>query len=207
MGVIPLIAREPLGYAEFGGRPALLSAVGALRSAGVEPVLVVTGSGGGSRAEAALRGCRPAVEQVECPEQSARLGELVAAARVAVIHDPLCPLVSPAAIRETLGGWAPGTASVSVLPVVDTVKATRGGLVRETVNRDVLRIVSSPVVLSGALLCEVTDLTAALSRPTSLVEWLRSRCQVRLVTAPPASQRVEDLSSLDVLSAMGAVTG
>jgi 2-C-methyl-D-erythritol 4-phosphate cytidylyltransferase len=207
VGVIPLIARESLGYAELGGAALFVSAVSALRSAGVEPVLVVAGSGGRARATAALRGLDPAVELVECPEQAVLLHETVSSARTVVIHDPLCPLVSPAAIREAVSDWVPGTASVCVLPVLDTVKAARDGLVLETVDRDALRIVGSPVVVPGALLGEVADLTAALSRPTGLVEWLQGRCPVSLVAAPLASQRVEDVSSLEVLSALGAVTG
>jgi 2-C-methyl-D-erythritol 4-phosphate cytidylyltransferase len=207
MGVVPLIDRDPLAYAVLAGRALLLSAAATLTSAGAEPVIVVAGSGGLSRAGDALREYEQLADLVECPEQDSIFRERASAARVVVIHDPLCPLVTPTGIRAAVRGWVPGTATVSVRPVVDTVKAARDGEIRETVDRDSFRIVSSPVVLSGALLAKAPDVTTVLGRPAALVEWLRTRCAVTLATAPPASQRVEDLSSLDVLAAMGAVSG
>jgi 2-C-methyl-D-erythritol 4-phosphate cytidylyltransferase len=207
IGVVPLISRERLAYAVLGGRTLLLTAAATLTSAGAERVIVVAASGQRSRTADAFRDIEQLADLVECPEQDSVLRETASAARVIVIHDPLCPLVTPAEIRTALHGWVPGTATVLVRPVIDTVKAARDGVICETVDRESLRIVSSPVVLSGALLAEAPDLTTVLGRPAALVELLRARCPVTLATAPPASQRVEDLSSLDVLAAMSAVSG
>lgn len=207
IGVVPLLDREPLAYAVLGGTALLLSAAATLTSAGAQPVFFVAASGGRSRARDAVGEHAPLADLVECPEQDDVLHEAASTARVVVIHDPLCPLVAPAEIRAALRGWAPGTATVSVRPVVDTVKAARDGVICETLDRDALRIVVSPIVLSGAQLAEAPDLATVLGQPAALVEWLRTRCPVTLSTAPPASQRVEDRSSLDVLAALSAVSG
>jgi 2-C-methyl-D-erythritol 4-phosphate cytidylyltransferase len=148
----------------------------------------------------------PAVELVECPDGESDVRESVSAGDIVVVHEPLCPLVPASVLRQAVDRWETGTASVAVLDVVDTIKATRDGVVRSTLDRSALRIVGSPVVLSGALLHDLPDLTAALSRPASLVATLAGRCPLRMTAASPLSMRAEDASSLRVLAAFGALT-
>jgi 2-C-methyl-D-erythritol 4-phosphate cytidylyltransferase len=192
-------------YATFRERPLFLSAVGALSAAGVRRVVMLAAPGQLAHAAEALRGSS-AVELVECPDGEGHVGESVSVGDIVVVHEPLCPLVPASVLRHAVERWEPGTASVAVLDVVDTVKATRDGVVRSTLDRSALRIVSSPVVLSGALLQDVPELTAALSRPASLVAELAGRCPLRITAASPLSMRVEDASSLRVLAAFGALT-
>ena len=68
---------------------------------------------------------------------------------VLVVHDPCCPMVSPTTLRQVADRAAaePGTVVVASSLVTDTVKRVAAGVVQETVDRDLLRTVSSPVAL------------------------------------------------------------
>jgi 2-C-methyl-D-erythritol 4-phosphate cytidylyltransferase len=205
VGLVPLVGREPVACATFRERPLVLSAVDSLSASGVRRVVVMAAGEQLASAAEALRGS-PAVELVECPDGESHVRESVSAGDIVVVHEPLCPLVPASVLRHGVDRWEAGTASVAVIDVVDTVKATRDGVVRSTLDRGALRIVASPVVLSGALLQDLPDLTAALSRPASLVAELAGRCPLRMTTASPLAIRVEDASSLRVLAAFGALT-
>jgi hypothetical protein len=203
LGLVPLLDRGTLPSADFEGSALFLPAVDALSSAFSDRVLVLADAGQAPVAREALRGHHSGVEVVECPEAESRVREAVAAAEVVVIHDPLCPLVAAAVLRDAVSAWEPGTASVSVLRLVDTVKAVADGLVTETLDRDAFRVVGSPVVVSAGVVRAMPDLTQALGRPAGLVEWLRTQCPVVLTPASPVAQRAEDVSSLSVLSSAG----
>jgi 2-C-methyl-D-erythritol 4-phosphate cytidylyltransferase len=198
LGVVPLVERGPLVFARFRGRALFLSAVDALSAAGAEPIMVLVGPGDLSRAEHELA-AYPAVELVEGPAEHTRVADAASASQVAVIHDPLCPLVSAPALRRMLRSREPATVTLCVLALVDSVKAVREGFVEESLDRDSLRVLSSPLIMPADLLREVPDLGATLSRPTALAEWLDGRSAVHLALAPLMSQRAEDLSSLAVL--------
>jgi 2-C-methyl-D-erythritol 4-phosphate cytidylyltransferase len=204
VGLVPLLGREPIARATFRERPLVLSAVDALSAAGVRRVVVLAAAEQLASAAEALRGSL-AVELVECPGGESDVRESVSEGDIVVVHEPLCPLVPASVLRHAVDRWEAGTASVAVLEVIDTVKATRDGVVGSTLDRSALRIVASPVVLSGALLHDLPDLTAALSRPASLVAALAGRCPLRMTAASPMSMRVEDASSLRVLAAFGAL--
>jgi 2-C-methyl-D-erythritol 4-phosphate cytidylyltransferase len=205
VGLVPLVGREPVVRATFRERPLVLSAVAAMSAAGLRRVVVLAAAEQLASTAEALRES-PAVELVECPDGDSDVRESVSAGDVVVVHEPLCPLVPASVLRHAVDRWEAGTASVAVVDVVDTVKATRDGVVSSTLDRSALRIVGSPVVLSGALLHGLPDLTAALSRPASLVAMLAGRCPLRMTAASPLSMRVEDASSLRVLAAFGALT-
>jgi 2-C-methyl-D-erythritol 4-phosphate cytidylyltransferase len=196
-----LLGREPVVSATLGSQPVFLHAVDALLQSGAHTVLVLAAADQLASAAEALRG-RPAVELVECPAGESRVRQAISAGQV-VVHDPLCPLVPASVLRAAVDRWEPGTASVAVLDLVDTVKTTRDEVVRSTLDRGSLRSVGSPVVLPGALLNECADLTAILSRPAALVAALAGSCPVRFVTASPLSIRAEDASSLRVLASYG----
>jgi hypothetical protein len=205
VGLVPLVGREPVVGSPFREHPLVVSAVDALSAAGVRRLVVLAAAEQLASAAEALRGS-PEVELVECPEGESQIRGSVSAGDIVVVHEPLCPLVPASVLRHAVARWEAGTASVAVLDVVDTVKATRDGLVRSTLDRSALRIVASPVVLSGAVLKDLPDLTGALSRPASLVAAIAGRSALRITAASPLSMRVEDATSLRVLTAFGAVT-
>ena len=118
-----------------------------------------------------------------------------------VLHDPLCPMTPAAFIAGCVArAVETGRIVVGVRPVTDTVKSVDGGAVGETVDRDGLRAVVSPIVLPA-------DVVAALDGvPTAdfsmLVEWLRGAHPVELVDAPPEARRVATEQDLRLLEAL-----
>ena len=121
------------------------------------------------------------------------------------VHDPLCPMTPPAFIAHCVSRAVEGACVVvGVRPVTDTVKVVADGLVGETVDRDGLVAVASPVVLPPEVVASMDEL------PThdlvELVAALRSRYPVELVEAPPAARRVgseEDVRVLEALTVDG----
>lgn len=202
---MPLLGRSPLACRSYDGRALFLSAVDALATVAHPPVVVLSDDVQAAHAGDALARYSFVVDLAEIPRDEDRLRAVAGNAGVVVLHDPLCPLVSPASLRQLLRTWVPGTATVAVRPVVDTVKAASGGVISGTVDRDGLRIVTSPIVLPAALFCDVPDLSETLGDFGTLVQWLRSRCAVVLPVAPSASRRIEDVSSMRLVSAIDAV--
>src|SRR4051812_13993166 len=118
-----------------------------------------------------------------------------------VLHDPLCPMTPPEFIAGCVArALARDCVVVGVRPVTDTVKVVRDGLVGDTVDRDELVAVASPVVLPAAVVAALDGL--ASHDFVQLVAALRSRFPVELVEAPPAARRVGSLEDLAVLEAL-----
>jgi 2-C-methyl-D-erythritol 4-phosphate cytidylyltransferase len=121
-----------------------------------------------------------------------------------VLHDSLCPMTPPdfiaACVRRAVDE---GVVVVGVRPVTDTVKVLHDGLVGETLDRDSLALVASPVVVPATVAAEHTDLLddAALDLAT-LTDALRARTTVVLVDAPPTAARVAGAADLRVLEAL-----
>jgi 2-C-methyl-D-erythritol 4-phosphate cytidylyltransferase len=120
---------------------------------------------------------------------------------VVVLHDTLCPLTPPAFLAEIADGIAGSTVRVGVRPVTDTIKTSTEEQVGETVDRDALWTVTSPVVL-GAQVVAALDAWPDGGDFAALVERLREQFDLEPVTAPPLGRRVEDESDLAVLAAM-----
>lgn len=124
--------------------------------------------------------------------------EVVEAGAPVVLHDPLCPATPAAFIAECVErARATGRVVVGVRPVTDTVKQVSAGLVGETVDRDGLRAVCSPLVLPAAV-------AAAMGEPpgfdlAALVTRLAPDHEVELVEAPPRARRVHDLDDVRLL--------
>jgi hypothetical protein len=124
--------------------------------------------------------------------------------RPLVLHDPLCPLTPVAFLRQAVAtALSEEVVVVGVHSVTDTVKRVDAGVVGETVDREALWSVTSPVVLPASVVSALEawphadDLTALVGR-------LRSTWQVRFLEAPVLGRRVEDASSLRLLEALAA---
>lgn len=118
-----------------------------------------------------------------------------------VLHDTLCPMTPAAFIAGCVArAVETGRIVVGVRPVTDTVKAVGDGAVGETVDRDGLRAVVSPIVLPGGVVAALDGL------PTTdfavLVEWLRGAHPVELVDAPPEARRVATEDDVRLLEAL-----
>jgi 2-C-methyl-D-erythritol 4-phosphate cytidylyltransferase len=145
------------------------------------------------------------VDVVELPRDESLMRAAAAGADVVVIHDPLCPGVSTASMRWLIEFWSPGTVTVAVRPVVDTVKAVDDGVVAGTLNREGLRMISSPLVMPADRIAAMPQLVERLADLASLVATLRRACEMVLVPVDPSSGRIQDPSSVALLEALDAV--
>jgi 2-C-methyl-D-erythritol 4-phosphate cytidylyltransferase len=121
-----------------------------------------------------------------------------------VLHDALCPMTPPEFLAACVRRAVDEDAVVAgVRPVTDTVKVLHDGLVGETVDREELVRIASPVVVPAGLIDDVADLVAdpALDL-TALVEQLRARTPVLLADAPPEAMRVAGPEDIRVLEAL-----
>lgn len=75
----------------------------------------------------------------------AGLAVVPAGAEIVVVHDAARPLATPALFRAVIGAVEAGAdGAVPALPVTDTVKRVRGGVVVEPIDRDGLVRVQTP---------------------------------------------------------------
>ncbi len=89
---------------------------------------------------------------------------------------------------------------VGCRPVTDTIKTVAADRVGETVDRESLVAVTSPVVLSAEAVAAL-DGWPDLADFAALVTSLRSRFPVELLEAPSLGRRVEDESAVVLLEA------
>jgi 2-C-methyl-D-erythritol 4-phosphate cytidylyltransferase len=121
-----------------------------------------------------------------------------------VLHDPLCPMTPPAFLAACVDRSIEEDAVVvGVRPVTDTVKVVADGFLGETVDRDGLVAVCSPVVLPPDVVADLAD-----GLPTTdlvaLLALLRERYPDRVVLAeaPAAARRVASPADVRVLEAL-----
>lgn len=118
-----------------------------------------------------------------------------------VLHDALCPMVPAEFIEACLAhAVATGRIVVGVRPVTDTVKRVSDDGVGETLDRDDLRAVASPIVLPADVVGSLSGLPT--TDFAALVEWLRDAHPVELVEAPPSGRRVADEADVRLLEAL-----
>lgn len=118
-----------------------------------------------------------------------------------VLHDALCPMAPPAYLASCVErAVSRGCVVVGVRPATDTIKAVADGVVGETVDRDGLVVVASPVVLPPEVVAALEGLPS--TDFVTLVGELRRRFPVELVQAPPEARRVGSEDDVRVLEAL-----
>ncbi len=173
MGQVPTTGRGSMPFALLDGEPLVALASFALEDAGVELV-----------------------------EFHVELARLRDRDRPLVVHDPLCPLTPASFIREAVGLCVgEDVVVVGVHPVTDTVKRVENGVVGDTVDREGLWTVTSPVVLPASVVVQLDRWPDADDVP-ALVRSLRETAEVHFLEAPPLGRRVDDESSLVLLAAL-----
>ncbi len=121
--------------------------------------------------------------------------------RPLVLHDPLCPMTPPDFIAECVRiAVARDVVTVGVRPVTDTVKRVVEGRLGQTVDRDALAAVCSPVVLPARVVA--TFSACPTGDFAELVADLRSSYDVVLVDAPGSARRVASDEDIRVLEAL-----
>jgi len=118
---------------------------------------------------------------------------------VVLVHDAARPLVDVALVEAVAREAAGAGAALPVLPVVDTVKRVRDGLVVETLDRGELGAAQTPQGFRFALLVEAYE-AAARDRVTLTDEAMaveRLGAPVRAVPGSPRNRKIttpEDLA-------------
>lgn len=166
LGGEPMIARTVRAFQQCGAiadivivtRPDLIRPISAL-CAQMDKVRMVV-AGGQSRQESVALGLNALPKGVE----------------LAAIHDGARPLITDAVIDRTVRAANSYGAAAPAVPVKDTIKVVRGGLVTDTPDRASLQAVQTPQVfdfdlLRGALKKAAED-AAAVTDDCSAVERL-----------------------------------
>jgi 2-C-methyl-D-erythritol 4-phosphate cytidylyltransferase len=168
VGIVPVEGRGSLPFALLDGEPLVAVASWALGEA-----------------------------EVELLDFTTAWVDVQARAAAVVVHDPLCPGTPPEFLTRAVEA-ADGTVVVGIRPVTDTVKRVADGVVGETVDRDGLFVVASPVVLPAAVVASLPELPP-LEDLAALVALLREDREVTYMEAPPEARRVADESDLLLL--------
>jgi 2-C-methyl-D-erythritol 4-phosphate cytidylyltransferase/2-C-methyl-D-erythritol 2,4-cyclodiphosphate synthase len=159
---------RPKAFVPIGDRSILsLAATAAAASSKVDRLVVVVPEGWQELAEDSL-------EDVGCPalvvvggrtrqESVARALDAVGSeVRVIVVHDAARPFASPelfTAVIGELGEDAPGV--VPVVPVTDTVKTLRDGMITGTLDREQLGLAQTPQAFRASVLRVAHERAAA----------------------------------------------
>ncbi|HET8616667.1 MAG TPA: 2-C-methyl-D-erythritol 4-phosphate cytidylyltransferase [Actinomycetales bacterium] len=216
--VVPVLPYEdeaagsPLATTHLHGRPLFAHAVSTVHEAAGRDVLVTAPVGAGSAVSAALgdTGARvvegggslgACLQRVLADVSSEGRPQLL------VVHDPRCPLVPAAFLREVVDRATarPYDVTVATRPMTDTVKSVVDGVVRATVDRDRLVVLTSPLVVPVDVLAPLSDEPAlrACVDVEDLVLLARSAgAAVHWVPAPSLAWRVDDVSSVSVLESV-----
>ncbi len=118
-----------------------------------------------------------------------------------VLHDSLCPMTPATFIAECLRrALADDAVVVATRPVTDTVKVVTHSVVGDTVDRDGLVMIASPVVLPPSVVATMTEQPS--NDLSVLVAELARTHQVLLVAAPAQAGRVSSTEDVLVLEAL-----
>lgn len=129
---------------------------------------------------------------------------LVESREPVVLHDALCPLTPPAFIAGLVRECQDtGEVLLGVRPVTDTVKVVSGGLTGETVDRDGLLAVASPLVLPPDVVAQMADWPGS-DLGAAAAALAAAGHRVRTVTAPSEGRRVDSLEGVRLLEALDA---
>lgn len=172
LGRTPMVARTAAAFQNCDAiaeivivtRPDLICPISAL-CAGMDKVRAVV-AGGSSRQESVWLGLNALSEDIQ----------------LAAIHDGARPLVSNLVIDRTVRAANSYGAAAPAVPVKDTIKVVKGGLVEKTPDRATLQAVQTPQVfdfdlLRGALK-KAEEEKAAVTDDCSAVERLGMKVKI-----------------------------
>lgn len=202
-------ADRPKAFAPLGGRPLLAESLERLEASAWVDAIVVAAPAGWEEPAILLAeelGCGKVARAVTggaARGESVRiaLDEVPEDAAAVVVHDAARPLLPEVVLERVLGALAEGwDGAVPALPVADTVKRVRDGVVAATLARDELVSVQTPQAFVASLFreaCASGDVAAA-SDCASLVEARGGR--VRVVEGDPRLLKVTDARDLELVT-------
>ena len=179
---------RPKAFAGLGGRPLLAESLDRLDRCELIDAIVVAAPRGWEEPAILLAEELAASKVVACvaggdtraESVAAALAEVPEEALVVLVHDAARPLVDDAVVERLLAPLGEGfDGVVPVLPVADTLKRVRGGVVEETVDRTGLAAAQTPQAFLAPVLRRafMGDLTGATDC-ASLVERVGGRIAV-----------------------------
>ncbi|MBC2932768.1 2-C-methyl-D-erythritol 4-phosphate cytidylyltransferase [Nocardioides sp. zg-1228] len=127
---------------------------------------------------------------------------VVESGRDVVLHDALCPMTPPDFIDACLQRARESDHPVvGTRPVTDTVKVVSDGVVGQTLDRDSLVAVASPLVIPAAVLASLPRRPASdLARAVADLE--AAGHPVEALQAPPEGRRVSSPDDVRLLAAL-----
>ncbi len=139
---------------------------------------------------------------VDIADASVPWSGLVESGEDLVLHDSLCPMTPPSFIaacvtraRET------GAAVVGVRPVTDTVKSLADGFVGETVDRESLVAIVSPLVVPAAMVAALAG-SPDIDLARAVRDLAAAGHRVETALAPPEARKVSSVEDVRLLEAL-----
>ena len=194
-------AGRPKAFVVLAGRPMLEWSLDALRTAGIQHIVVAAPPEATSAGEVLVAAGHevalgPGV--VAVVGGATRSASVRAAVRAAppgdvVVHDAARPLVTPGHFTAALAALADADCAIAAAPVTDTVKeAGEDRLVTATLDRSRLWAIQTPQAFRRAALERALavgdDVLAQATDDAWLVE--RTGCTVRVVESTPANRKI-----------------
>ena len=161
-------------YERIDGIPLIARTLMALeRAPVVDEIILVTWESGLERMVSVCRTFAPRrVRKVVCARSQgctallAGVHECDPAAEFIAIHDPLCPFVTAAVLEEVLQMARKKGAATVAVPVRDTIKIVRDGVIQSTPDRRSLYTLQSPQVVESSLLKATLEQAVAQGKTT-----------------------------------------
>ena len=199
---------RPKAFAGLGGRPLLAESLDRLDRCELVDAIVVAAPPGWEEPAILLAEELAATKVVACVTGGATRADSVASALaevpdgalVVLVHDAARPLVDDSLVERLLGRLGEGfDGAVPALPVADTLKRVRGGVVAGTVDRTELVTAQTPqAFLAPALrkafageLAEATDCSSLVERSGGRVGVVDGEPRLLKITTPADLALVE----------------
>ncbi len=189
--------RTPKAFVALGGRPLLVhAALAALACPAIGSIVVAAPEGLEDLAHAMLEGVGAhAVVTGGATRQGsvrAALEVVPPEAEAIVCHDAARPFARPELFTAVLSALQDADGAVPVLPVPDTVKRVRGGIVLGTESREELALAQTPQAFSASALREAhrraVEAGVDLTDDAAVLEWAGFR--VRAIPGDPANFKI-----------------
>lgn len=192
---------------EVGGVPAIVRALTPFQEApSVSEIVIVTRTElvadvAGSCRTFGLSKATKVVRGGETRAQSARIGTLEVSrdAALIAIHDGARPFVTVQVIEDAIAQAAKSGAAAPAIPVKDTIKLARDGVVEQTLDRKALYAVQTPQVFDASLI------RAALQKALDDGEELTDDCAaverlgMKVVLTPGDERNIKLTTPIDLL--------
>jgi 2-C-methyl-D-erythritol 4-phosphate cytidylyltransferase len=200
----------PKAFVPLGGKPLLVRALAAMAAAPeIDAVLPVIGSSDLPRLEAleselaAIPGLLPpAIGGAERQDSmTAGLAALPPDVAFVAVHDAARPLVSAEAVGRVVDAARHGGAAILAVPVRDTIKRVRDGLIVETPSRSECYAAQTPQVFRVEVLREALEKAAAEAFIGTDDAEIVERIGVPVVVVPGDPNNIKITDRADLIAA------